>query len=277
MVLACAGDNCVDVYDLADGGVFVGGNGVNLSVAVKRSGVECGYYGMIGNDENGRVIEAALKREGVDTIGLERVDGATGWTKVRLENGNRVFAEENLGVQRNYAISAENMERICRCDWVHYTAFTNWPTAQTGGIPGYYDIVKEHLSRFQARGVPASMDFSDGAMEELLLTAKDKVQIGFFSRSGMSDVALLREAEALLRYGFLYVVLTRGEQGSAVFGKEANFYQPAYPVEVVDTLGAGDAYIGAFLAAYIKQEPLRECARYAAWYAAQVCARYGGI
>lgn len=277
MVLACAGDNCVDVYDLADGGVFAGGNGVNLSVAVKRSGVECGYYGMIGNDENGKVIEAALKREGVYTIGLEQVDGATGWTKVRLENGNRIFAEENLGVQQRYAISAENLDRICRCDWVHYTAFTNWPTAMSGGIAGYYDIVRAHLSCFEARGIPVSMDFSDGAMEELLLTASGKVRIGFFSRSGLSDSALRREAKALLQYGFERVVLTRGALGSAVFGTGVEIFQPAYPIKVVDTLGAGDAYIGAFLAAFVKQEPLHACARYAAWYAAQVCARYGGI
>ncbi len=276
-MLACVGDNCVDLYESADGGVYAGGNGVNLAVAVKHSGVDCGYFGMIGSDENGKAVEAALRREGVDVCGLERVQGATGWTKVRLENGNRIFAEENLGVQKNYSISAENMRRICRCDWVHYTAFTNWPTAMNGAIPGYYGTVSEHLSRFDACGVPVSMDFSDEQMERLLKVAESKVRIGFFSRSGMDDAALRREAETLLRCGFQYAVLTRGECGSAVFGKGTEIFQPAYVVKAVDTLGAGDAYIGAFLAAFVKSEPLEDCARYAAWYAAQVCARFGGF
>lgn len=276
-MLACVGDNCADLYESADGGVRAGGNGVNLAIAVQRSGLECGYFGMIGSDESGRAVETALRREGVDVSGLERVSGETGWTKVRLENGNRIFVEESLGVQKNYAISAENMRRICRCEWVHYTAFTNWPTAMNGAIPDYFETISAHLSRFDACKVPVSMDFSDKPMERLLKVAEGKVRIGFFSRSGLNDDALKREAETLLRYGFQYAVLTRGEQGSAVFSKGVAFFQPAYAVKVVDTLGAGDAYIGAFLSAFVKRKQLEECARYAAWYAAQVCARFGGV
>jgi fructoselysine 6-kinase len=276
MKIACVGDNCVDIYE-SNGQVSAGGNGFNLAVAIKRSGVDCSYFGMVGDDPNGNVILSSLQNEGVDCAGVERLQGETGWTKIRLVDGNRVFIAEELGVQRNYDISADNLRRIAAHDWIHYTAFTNWPTAFSGGIRDYDTVADRHVSYFYASKVPVSMDFSDGDMGRLLEMMRGKVHTGFFSRPGLGDKELRREAQYLMEFGFSLVVLTRGEKGSYLFDKTQEILQPAYPVTVVDTLGAGDSFMGAFLSRYVAGKPLNGCARYASWYAAQVCGRQGGI
>ena len=69
-----------------------------------------------------------------------------------------------------------------------------------------------------------------------------------------------------------------GERGAPAGGMDAEcFIQPAFPVEVVDTVGAGDACIGGFLASRLlhPQASLREHARFAAATAAVACTRAG--
>ena len=55
------GDNCVDLYPVQEK-KYAGGNAVNTAVAVKRNGIECGYLGIVGNDEDGKLIIDALQK-----------------------------------------------------------------------------------------------------------------------------------------------------------------------------------------------------------------------
>jgi len=49
------GDNCVNIYPKS-GKSSVGGNGINSAIALKRNGIDAGYVGIIGNDEEGELI-----------------------------------------------------------------------------------------------------------------------------------------------------------------------------------------------------------------------------
>lgn len=71
-------------------------------------------------------------------------------------------------------------------------------------------------------------------------------------------------------------VFTFGERGCAGFSEEGFFSLPAFSVEVKDTVGAGDVFHGAFLAALLKGKSHRECARYASAVSAIKCTRIGG-
>lgn len=276
MRIASVGDNCVDLYENADQKVYVGGNSVNLAIAIRRSKENCSYIGMVGNDTYGMQIKEVLAREKIDTTRIVTVNGSTAWTKVRLQGNDRIFYEENLGVQQHYNITTDQMLFIANHDLVHYSAFTNWPTACNGGIENYYDLVKDHISNFFSQKLPISMDFSDGEVTKLLDITSGKIEIGFFSRPGLDSDHLQEEARKLLAYGFKLVVLTRGREGSCAFNGIEMICQPAYQVEVIDTLGAGDAFIGSFLSRYVRHQTIKESLKYASWYAAQVCTRLGG-
>ena len=106
---------------------------------------------------------------------------------------------------------------------------------------------------------------------------RGKVEIGFFSRSGLDDGEIRDEARRLFGYGFKTAVLTRGSKGSCAYDGNNFVFQEITPVELVDPLGAGDAYMGAFLSKYISKKPIDECMQYAADYSATVCGRFGGF
>ena len=63
--ICIVGDNCVDLYPVQTK-KFVGGNGVNTAVAVQRNGIHCGYLGIVGNDEDGKLIIETLQKEKID-------------------------------------------------------------------------------------------------------------------------------------------------------------------------------------------------------------------
>lgn len=277
MKIASVGDNCVDLYEGQQQSAYIGGNAVNLAVAVKRSGIDCSYVGQVGEDANGELVKEALIQEGIDVSEVRVIEGKTAWTKVLLEGNDRHFILEDLGVQHQFSLTEDQLRFIAGHDWVHYTAFTNWPTAYEGGIKGYAEMIQNHIASFHQEEVPASMDFSDVNLTELLERTAGKLAVGFFSRSGLSDGQIIEEAKKVFAYGFQLVVLTRGIEGSMAYDGQQFMRESAHSVEVVDPLGAGDAFIGAFLSRYVQNKPVPDCLRYASRYAAEVCGRFGGF
>jgi fructokinase len=74
------------------------------------------------------------------------------------------------------------------------------------------------------------------------------------------------------------VVVTRGENGALVFGgsdRALPIHEPGVPAQVIDTVGAGDAFTAAMVCLHLEGRPLRECARFANHYAARVCEHQG--
>ena len=72
------------------------------------------------------------------------------------------------------------------------------------------------------------------------------------------------------------VVFTFGEKGCVGLSGEGYFEIPAFQVDAVDTVGAGDVYHGAFLAGLLKGLPVVEVARMASAVSAIKCTRIGG-
>ena len=72
-------------------------------------------------------------------------------------------------------------------------------------------------------------------------------------------------------YGFSVVVITMGASGSASFAGRDIITQPAIPTKVVDSLGVGDAFIGAFLSQWVREKTIKVSLEFAANYAANTC------
>jgi ribokinase len=82
-------------------------------------------------------------------------------------------------------------------------------------------------------------------------------------------------ARKLLSFGPKAVAMTMGAEGSLIASGESITYQPAYRVKVVDTTGAGDAYMGGLSFALLMEWPLDRVASFANACAALCCTRVG--
>jgi fructokinase len=72
------------------------------------------------------------------------------------------------------------------------------------------------------------------------------------------------------------IAVTRGADGCLVWTESEQIDLPGIPVQVADTVGAGDAFTAALLTQHLDGRPLREAARFANAYAAVVASKSGG-
>jgi fructoselysine 6-kinase len=245
---ACVGDNCVDRYVGDTVSDLPGGNALNVAV---RLGSD--YYGSIGDDDEGRMIVELARAAGVGVEGVELRPGRTGVTLVQLERGERRFVLEEYGASAEFRLSPAVTDRLCGYRWVH--------------VARQPDAVALAPS-LRAAGVPLSCDFCDVWDRALAEALSPHLEVAFFSGD---DAAA---AEAVAR-GATIAIATLGDAGSVAFTANERFEQAALPAEIVDTLGAGDALIAAFIASTLHGADPRDSLRAGAEAAADACAHFG--
>jgi fructoselysine 6-kinase len=246
--IACVGDNCIDRYVGDVQYDLPGGNALN--VAVHLSG---DYYGAVGDDREGRSIVEQARAAGVGVHGIEVRPGRSGVTLVQLEQGERRFVREVYGVAAEYRVSEIVAGELRGYRWVH---MARQPDA----------VVRAPLLR--AAGVALSYDFCDVWDAELAARLAPDLDVAFFS----GDRGAAAEAVA---HGARIAVATLGGGGSLACSPHGRIEQPALPAEIVDTLGAGDALIAAFIAATLRGADARDSLRAGAEAAADACGHPG--
>ena len=255
--IAAVGDNCIDVV-LPVNQTLVGGNGLNVAVQIARLGGAATYFGAVGDDAHGKLVQAALAANGVDAGGLVVRDGATARTEISVNAaGERHFDLEDFGVCAGYAPDAEQVARLMAMDHVHI---------------GWLDDGGALRRRLAGAGVSVSQDVSVNAVAENL--GVDGLTLAFCS-TARGDAAA--RADALMAAGALAVVATHGAAGSTVFMDGDAVEIAAVAIEPVDTTGAGDSYIAAFLMAWLDGASPAVAGAAAAKRAAETCGHHGGF
>lgn len=263
--IVCFGDNCVDRYDAPSRRRFVGGNAVNTAVHARAAGCRTSYVGSVGNDEDGRAILKKLQEKDIDVRMVQVFDMETAWTKVSLQGGERIFLEEYLGPVREFRLTEEVFNYLFQHTIIHNT----WQ----GGT-------EERLKDFKEKGDSLiSMDFGERYSQEFFQMCIPFVDIAFFS---MDPSTLLDEAKAFAHsihsFGPKHVIVTLGKKGSVVSkAGDQIYYEPAKLIRAVDTLGAGDTYIGTFLAKLAAGKEIPECMELASAAAARTCSVFSGF
>lgn len=253
--VAAVCDNTIDLY--RDGRVFVGGNALNVAVQLRRLGVSTTYFGAIGRDDDGSRIAAVLRERGVSISGLVVVDGPTAVTEISITTGgDRVFDREDFGVTATYDPSRADVAQMAAHDWVHI-----------GMVPRASDLVGQ-LRALNPR---------------VLISQDCAVSSGFarldvaFCSTGEDPAAARRAAAVALTEGAALVVVTQGAAGATAWTRDQRWHCNAVPTEVVDTTGAGDSFIAAFIAARAAGAEVADALRAGARLAAETCTHQGGF
>ncbi len=254
-VVATVGDNCIDRYLPPVGLALAGGNAVNVAVQLCRQGLETAYFGAVGRDDAGRRIVARLKENGVDTFWMTERDEPTAWTDIAMgPDGDRIVAFEEFGACRPYRPDAEDMAVLKGMRHVHI---------------GWLDDGGACRRALCAAGVSVSQDLAVNPGASGLAVA--------FASAGPSRERAEALRDAALAEGAGLVVVTMGALGSLASDGTIQAEMDVVPVEVLDTLGAGDTFIAAFLARRLGGGDLGACLLAARDAAAETCRHWGGF
>lgn len=263
--LVAVGDNVVDNY-MDRGEFYPGGNAVNVAVLTKRYGLSnTAYIGIFGNDREGDHVKYCLKEEGVNIDLVRTAVGENGKAYVTLNNmGDRIFGESNKGgVQSRLKLNfhPSDLEFISNFSLLHTSIYSN---------------INDDLSLL-SNYTNLSYDFSVDKQDNTLKSVCPYTQFAFFSCSEMSHKQTVSFGEYVRSLGPEHVLMTRGEEGAVYIGKSGIHSQEISPVKAVDTLGAGDSYISAFLVAMLQGLPASEGMKKGAAAASQTCLQYGAF
>jgi fructoselysine 6-kinase len=254
--LAAVGDNCIDRYVPPVRPDTVGGNALNVAAGFAGAGPAV-YLGAVGDDAPGRRILETAQAVGIDVGGVDVLPAPTGVTTVELlPDGDRRFLDESYGASALFRLGQPGVDRLRVCAWVH--------AANLGGAV-------EAVQQLAAAGHAVSYDFSDRDDAPLRKALCPYLAVAFLSAPDETEGEALALAEAALAEGATLAVVTRGVHGSLAADVSGVTRQEALPVEVIDTLGAGDAFIAAFIAARVGGGAIREALQRAAEAAARTC------
>jgi fructoselysine 6-kinase len=261
MRLLGVGDNVVDCY-LDLGRMFPGGNALNAAVAARRAGAEAAYLGALGDDEAGRIILRALQAEDVQTERVRVVHGSNARAWVRLSEAERLFMGSDRGVAR-VVMTAADLEYAGMFDVIHTSNFS---------------YLEDQLADLAATRRCLSFDFSTRREPDYVASLLPFIGIAWFSASGLDDKDTLGLLQAATSCGPRLAVATRGSADALVHDGRHTWRQPVIAsTRVIDTLGAGDAFIGRFLVGFARGEEVAISLRAAAEAAAITCSSYGAF
>lgn len=255
-----AGDNVVDRY-LELETMFPGGNALNVAVAARRAGAEAAYLGVLGDDLAGDVVRRALEAEGVETARVRIAHGPNAYAEVQLVNGNRVFVGGNETISR-FSLTEEDLAYAATFDLIH-TDDCGFLEAQVSDLAGL--------------GRPVSFDFSFHREPEYVAPLLPYLAVACFSASHLDDDATLAFLRDAVSRGPRWALATRGALDVLLTDGSRTWRQPVIQRSVVDTLGAGDSFIGRFLVGVIAEEDPAVALRAAAEAASETCGQYGAF
>lgn len=255
----------VDRYPGADERVLVdelvtagGGPAATAAVTAARLGRPAAFVGSVGDDDVGDAIVAGLEREGVDTSGVLRRAGgrsATSVVVVSREGSTRAILHRPAD---SVELSATGWELIAAAEWVHVDQ-VGWP------------LVDEW--RRDGAGRPRLSVDAGNPVEGVTVDGIDLYVPTLASlRRRHGDLPTEQLLAATVAEGARLVVATDGADGSWIGADERPVtHVPAFPVAVRSTLGAGDVFHGALLAAVHRDLDLRDAVAYASAVAVLSC------
>jgi sugar/nucleoside kinase (ribokinase family) len=257
--LVAVGDNVVDRY-IDRGVMYPGGNAVNVAVHARRCGARSAYVGAVGTDRAGRAVLDALVAEGIDTSQVRVLDGPNAYAVVQVVEGNRVFGHADVGVSQ-FTLSDADLAVVAAADIVH---------------TGECSLMEDQLADLALAARRLSFDFSERPWSYVEKYARH-AQVAIRSCPGATAEEGAAEAKRLQGLGPAVVAVTLGAEGAVLLGHRAFAYARPEPAPVVDTLGAGDAFIARFLLGLTAGEDLRQLAQAATAYATSTCASFGAF
>src|SRR6202795_729215 len=242
-------------------GYKAGGKGGNQAVAAAQFGARSSMVSRVGNDDFGKRLLSHLKDAGVDAehvytdpeagsgMSVAIIDAEGDYGAVIVSGANLRLSNRDLEEAREVVRSAQVL--VLQNEVLEAT---NVAAAQ---------LAKDYRIRVILNAAPARPLEPDLAANIDLLVV-NAVEAEMICGVAVTSLPMATEAAALLSEQVANVVVTAGGLGLAVAERGNTPYaEAAHPVKLVDTHGAGDAFIGALAARWASGVSIVEAVRFA--------------
>lgn len=308
--LVCIGRTCVDLYAEQEGAKledvqsfrkYVGGSATNIAFNTARLGVKSAMLTRVGEEPLGRFVRQSLADNGVDvshvTFDPEHLTPYVLLAIRDIDDFPRIFAYgdaadmalEESDVDPGFIASSKALlvtgTPLSR-PGSRAASFKALKAAKEAGTSVVFDLdyrpVFWGVASHEQGGemFVASEEVTEGYKSvlpecDLVVGTEEEIRIAGGSTDTREALLGIREISGAT------IVLKVGAMGAIVFPEEIpddledGVRVPGFPVEVFNSVGAGDAFMSGFLAGWLREEPLEECLRLGNACGAIVVSRHG--
>jgi len=250
-----------------------GGKGANQAVAARRLGAEVRLIGCVGDDDAGAAMRRALDEQGIGVEGVVTAPGvATGTALIFVDREGH----NQIGVApgANHRLTVE-MARAGEPS-------IEWAQVLVSQLEVPVPVVRWALETARRHGVPTVLnpapvqELSDELLGLVTYLTPNAGEVAALTGIEVGDLDSGRRAAArLCERGVGTVIITLGEEGALVYDGATAVHFEAFPIEVVDTTGAGDAFNGGLAVGLSAGGNLEQVIPLASAAAALTCTRRG--
>jgi 5-dehydro-2-deoxygluconokinase len=308
--LVCIGRTCVDLYAEQEGAKledvqsfrkYVGGSAANIALNTARLGVKTAMLTRVGEEQMGRFVRRTMADAGIDvshvTVDPEHLTPYVLLAVRDLDNFPRIFA---YGDAADMALDEDDVdpEFIASSGALLVTgtplsragsraaSLKAVQAAREAGTKVLFDLdyrpVFWGVASHEQGGemFVESAEVTEGYRSvlpdcDLVVGTEEEIRIAGGSTDTREALLGIRELSGAT------IVLKVGAMGAIVFlteipeDLEDGLSVPGFPVEVFNSVGAGDAFLSGFLSLWLRDEPLEDCLRIGNACGAIVVSRHG--
>ncbi|MHC4962848.1 MAG: carbohydrate kinase family protein [Planctomycetota bacterium] len=268
------------LWDMLPHGKLLGGAPANFAYHCHALGADAKVLSAIGDDQLGREIIDELNARQVNIDYIDTNSHPTGTVDVLVGNNGDAHYTINEDVAWDFIGLPEKAEKLARrCDAVCFGSLAQRSAVSQKSIRAFLSKTKPDCLRvfdINLRQNYYSADIIESSLQAAnvfkLNDDELKVLQGLLKLPNSTNAAL---AELLQRYQLNNIALTKGSAGSTMMNKEKIHNSPSIPVEVQDTVGAGDSFTAMMVMGLLAGLSLDKINQLAGRLAAFVCSQSG--
>lgn len=245
-----------------------GGKGANQASAAAKSGLaNVRFISARGEDNDGKNIEKMLKELGIDCK-FNVVDESTGNATIVVDGNSEnkiiIISGANLYISKNAEFIKQNIE------WADYLVFQNEIPSETNRL--YMEEAHKKGKVIIYNPAPYRKEVDD-IFQYVDFFIPNKIELSQYTNTNSID-----EGISLIRgLGVKNVLVTLGTDGSRFVNDTQDISVPAFKVKAVDTVAAGDTYVGYFVSALSSGKEIKESMLIASKASSITVSRNGSI
>ncbi|MDD7910068.1 MULTISPECIES: ribokinase [Pseudovibrio] len=248
---------------------FAGGKGGNQAFAARMAGSETRMVGAVGSDLFGEPALVNLKSAGVDVRGVRVLDGATGLAMIGVDAAGE-----------NQIIVASGVNNRVQAEWLDDVLHEGDTLLLQMEVPSHVTAKAIEIAKLKGARVVLNPDPATNPAVSELVEASDVIVASRKEAAALSRLNGYPEEpeefiNALAQPGRAIIVTLGNDGAIAHDGEKFIGHIPPAPVEPIDTTGAGDAFVGALVAALDRGSDLKRALFEASAAGGLACTRTG--
>lgn len=249
-----------------------GGKGANQAVAAARAGAEVRFFGAVGEGGHGRQMYKNLATNKVDVSGLDVLEGVPSGLAT-------IFVDEHDGTHK--VVVSQGANKRARQTSIPDKLLNKDTIVLVQGELAMSET-EALIARARKNGARSvinlapAVPLSEKALHDLDIIIVNEHEADILGKQvGIDAADKFSFATALYKKFNLTTIVTLGPDGAVCCGPEGLMTVSSLKITPVDTIGAGDAFVGYLCAALDKGQPMAEALRHAAVAGSLACTKMG--